>query len=310
MKLYKLLFFLFALVGLNSCVEYVDNGVKPEGGETPEQKKFTAEHSNPTEAKYVGDTFEFKAMMNSVDVTSSTKFKVNGSDIKENTYVPHKTGDHSVIATLDDTYTATFKFKVLEKDEEPEEPTGNRIEYGGKSYPVSETLWLININSKNEVLLYDINGTICSMWAMISMELDNADKILHQFTTAVYVPIKANDDIAFPNESPAVLQHINGGNIVINGKEVFQTTNVAYNFATTGNTAPSNPLQITPPWTGTANFTGVATGASSGNSAKLFWEGDYTAVPQKITAKTAFANIPTNFKALTKEEYKNLKVVK
>src|SRR5690606_37668308 len=202
MKINKLLFFLLAVFSLNSCVEYVDNGTKPDGPEKPEEQKYTAEHSNAEEAKYVGDVFKFTAMLNSVDVTSTTKFKVNGTDIKGNTYTPHKTGSHSVIATMDN-FTANFKFTVLEKEEEEPEPTGNRIEYGGKSYPVSETVWLLNVNDKNQVLIYDVNGTDCTAWGLISVEFDNADKPLHQFTTIAYVPLKSQDEIAFPNESPA-----------------------------------------------------------------------------------------------------------
>jgi len=111
MKINKLLFFLLALITFNSCVEYVDNGVKPDGPEQPEEQNYTAAQANP-EAKYVGDDFEFKATLNGVDVTSTTKFKVNGTDIKGKVYVPHKTGRHSVIATMDD-FTANFNFTVL-----------------------------------------------------------------------------------------------------------------------------------------------------------------------------------------------------
>src|SRR5690606_52525 len=142
MKINKLLFFLLAVISLNSCVEYVNNGTKPDGPEPPEQQKYTAEQANPEDAKYIGDVFEFKALLNGVDVTASTKFRVNGTNISGKEYTPAKVGDHSVIATMDN-LTANFKFKVLEEDEEPE-PTGNRIEYNSVSNPLNTTLFVLN----------------------------------------------------------------------------------------------------------------------------------------------------------------------
>ncbi|MBA5793400.1 hypothetical protein H1R17_02575 [Flavobacterium sp. xlx-214] len=308
MRINKLLFFLLALISLNSCVEYVDNGVLA-GGNFENEKIFRAE-LKPTSAKYVGDTFEFQSMLTNVDVTKSTKFKVNGAAIKGNTYIPYKEGDISVVATMEN-YTATFKFNVLKEGDQPEPPAGNRIEYGGKSYPVSDTMWVLSTNDKNQVLIYDVHGTDCTVWVLMSLELDNDNKPLHQFTTIVYVPLKANDEIAFPNESPSALQHIKGS-VVINGTEVFKTTDVSYTFAGTGNTAPADPLSMTPPWSGTANFTALATGASSGNSAQLFWEGDYVAIPQKISAKPVIKsmNINTNFKFETKYNVRVLNLKK
>lgn len=113
MKINKLLFFILALISFNSCAEYVDNGVKPNGSDNPEAQKFIAVHSNPEQAKYIGDKFEFMAMLSGVNVTATTKFKVNGTNMPGNSYTPVKTGSHSVIATMDN-YTATFKFTVLE----------------------------------------------------------------------------------------------------------------------------------------------------------------------------------------------------
>lgn len=311
MKLYKLLFFLFALVGLNSCVEYVDNGVKPEGGENPEQKKFTAEHSNPTEAKYVGDTFEFKAMMNSVDVTSSTKFKVNGSDIKGNTYIPHKIGDHSVIATMDDTYTANFKFKVLEKDEEPEEPTGNRIEYGGKSYPVSTTIWVldgtVSQEGKIQASTVQINGTTYTTWIMMSSDNTDPKAVKNTHGMLVYVPINGQN-IAFPYEAPSPIIVVDG-EILVNGNPTFEIEDSTYTFAAGGNTAPD--FKVNPP-KGNSDYTNTSLGKGSGESAKLFWKGDYIFAVQKLAkAKGSFKSYtPSEINQVSLNKIKNIKLVK
>src|SRR5690606_8842519 len=109
-----------------------------------------------------------------VDVTKSSKFKVNGVATTNNAsfYIPHKTGSHSVIATMDD-YEATFKFTVLEEEEEPEpEPTGNRIEYGPSDWkPVTNTFWAITRNAQNEIVPYNykVQGTdvLCTRWLLI-----------------------------------------------------------------------------------------------------------------------------------------------
>lgn len=114
MKINKLLFFLLAFISFNSCAEYVDNGVKPDGPINPQEPTYTAKHSNPDEAKYVGDKFMFTAMLNGVNVTSTTKFRVNGTNIPSDSYTPVRVGEHSVIATMDD-FSATFKFVVLEE---------------------------------------------------------------------------------------------------------------------------------------------------------------------------------------------------
>ncbi len=276
MKINKLLFFLLAMISLNSCVEYVDNGAGTKLPETPEQQVFKAEHTNPDDAKYVGDVFTFKATLNGVDVTSTTKFKVNGTLIPGSTYTPVKTGSHSVIATMDN-FTANFKFTVLE-DEVPV-PEGNRIEYNNASYPVSETEWYMNVDSSTgNPKAYNVSGVTCTLWAMVSSEYDAADEVVNQFLTFTMVPLLNSTTVAFPNQAPsAIIDAGVGGKVTINGTAVFNITGSNYTFASTGNTVPSGWMSQQPPWLGTANFTATGTGASSGNSAMLYWEGNYTA---------------------------------
>lgn len=294
MKINKLLFFLLALVSFNSCVEYVDNGTKTDGPEPPEEQKYTAEQANPEEAKYIGDTFEFKAMLNGTNVTSTTKFKINGSAINGKTYVPHKTGSHSVIATMDN-YEATFKFTVLEKDEEEPEPTGNRIEYGGKDYPLNTTQWILLRDSTGEIIQSTVGGKIHVLWAMVSMdgtEMNNSDDL---FLTVVYVPtVKGTDGkdyIAIPNQvNGSTILHDNG-EIVIDGVSEFDTANATYVFAATGNTQPN--LNNPAPYIAQANYTGKASGASSGESADLFWNGDYEFFEMNLPAKGKGVNSNT-----------------
>ncbi|UUV22031.1 hypothetical protein [Paenimyroides aestuarii] len=282
-------------------MEYVDNGTKPDGPETPEQQVFKAMHSNPEEAKYVNDKFTFEATLNGVDVTSTTKFRVNGVDIPGNTYVPFKEGSHSVLASMDD-FTASFKFTVLEEDTTPE-PTGNRIEYGGNSYPVSEVLWLVHAEN-NQIKPYNRNGVTCTVWAMLAIELDSNDEVINQFLTFTYVPIKANGKLAFPNNTPGPFEHLNGGVVTINGNDVFDTANVVYNFAGTGNTSPADDSPS--PWTGTANFTGLATGTGSGNSAELFWNGTWNGGGRNLLAKAKMGNILNGFDV---KQIKNFKTI-
>lgn len=324
MKINKLLFFLLAVFSLNSCVEYVDNGTIPTGPEVPEELKFVAVHSNPNEAKYIGDKFEFTAALNGVDVTKSTKFKVNGTTMPSNTYTPVKTGSHTVIATMDD-YTSTFKFIVEEKEEEPEpEPTGNRIEYDGKSYPVSGTVWIINTNAQKQIVKYTRNGVDCTLWALYSVEVDNTQTpavTVNQMVTAAYVPMKDASTVYFPNEVPAsTLEYVNGGSVRINGSKVFDTTGATYTIASTGNSPSQDIFTVAQPWTGTANYTITATGANSGNSAKLFWDGAYEAGANQITAKSAKGSNTNNLeldinqiknsKRLDKNQIKNLTIAK
>ena len=283
MKINKLLFFLLALVSLNSCVEYVDNGTKPDGPETPEEQKYTAEQANPDVAKYVGDKFVFKAMLNNVDVTSTSKFKVNGTVVSGNSYTPHKTGSHSVVATMDN-FEATFKFTVLEKEEEPE-PTGNRIEYGGKSYPVSMTIWTLLTDGANPYT-HTINGVDYGVWGMISLELDSTgDDILHGFETTVAVPLNAGKAV-LPYADQTGMIYLDEGTVYINGAEVFDITSASYNFAATGNTPPVQQGQN---FVGDANYTGLGNGVNSGESAELYWTGQYYLSTQDINGPKAKA---------------------
>lgn len=321
MRMYKLLFFFLALITLNSCVEYVDNGVKPENGETPEEKKFVAALKETT-AKYVGDKFEFEAKLNGIDVTSTTKFTVNGTDIKGSQYVPFKEGSHSVIATMDN-LTATFKFTVQPKEEEPEpEPEdGNRIEYAGKSYPVSETVWILHVKGGNVGFFQDPKDTtkVYTLWAMASSKYDSNDEPINQFVTLVYVPVKADGSVAFPNEATGPFM-LYGGNVTINGNEVFTANSVSYTFASTGNTVPPGWQTAPTPWSGKGNYTADATGEKNGEAAKLFWNGDYNAGPNQLVQKAKAGNLINGSKTadlqgiqnvnFNKKHIETLKIVK
>lgn len=319
MKINKLLFFLLAVFSLNSCVEYVNNGVVPDGPEKPEEQKYTAEVANPEEAKYVGDKFEFKAMLNNVDVTASSKFKVNGVATTNNAsfYIPHKTGSHSVIATMDD-YEATFKFTVEEKEEEPEpepEPTGNRIDYGGTSYNLDATVFVLNAqtNSSGQVtgvptlkmsdgvtpalnwMLYNFNGTT----------LANATDV---YMLEILVPFDGSS-ITYPFEATQI--EVISGSVEINGAAPFTITNMTMAFAATGNTLPvGNPN----PQPGKANYTSKATGASSGNLAELFWNGNYSTAAQMWNKGAKGNNFKkldfSKVKTLNPNQIKNLKIAK
>src|SRR5690606_36971389 len=237
MKINKLLLFLLALVSLNSCVEYVDNGVVPEGPEKPEEQVFVAKLSEESEGEFVGDEFIFEATLNGVDVTSSTTFKVNGVDAKGNVFKAIKEGENAVLATMDD-FTSTFRFTVKEKEEEePEEPTGNRIEYDGKSYPVSETVWALALDANNDMLEVPVGGVAFCAWLMQSTEYDSNDDPLHQFYSIVLAPIN-NGNAVLPYGSPSSLVHVAGG-VFINGQEIFEAENVDYTFAPSGNTPPT-----------------------------------------------------------------------
>jgi len=302
MRINKLLFFLLALVSLNSCVEYVHNGEVPNGPEKPEERVFQAAQSNPSEAKYVGDKFEFAAYLNAVDVTASTKFKVNGTNIPGSSYTPVKTGSHSVIATMDN-LTATFKFTVEEKDEqEPPVPTGNRIEYNGETYPLTTTQWIVHTDA-GKVVGFDRNGVTCTVWALVSYKNDANDNPINQFLTFAYVPIKANQSLAFPNNTPGAMEYINGGSVMGDGVELFKTTAASYTFAGTGNTAPADGAST--PWSGTANYTGQANGGASG-AATLFWNGAWTGGGAKLMGKAKMGNILNGFTLDQVKDFKNL----
>lgn len=319
MKINKLLFFLLAVFSLNSCVEYVDNGTKPDGPEKPEEQKYTAEQANPEDAKYVGDVFEFKAMLNGVDVTASTKFRVNGTNIPGKTYTPVKIGDHSVIATMDN-LTANFKFKVLEEEEEPQ-PTGNRIEYDGDWKAVTNTFWAITVNAQNQPQSYNypVNGTnvLCSRWLLISAdESDPADigNAANTHYMLVYVPADMTDPNApkllYPHQASTL--YTDGGYVTFDGNanEYIVESNV-YSFVS--GTAPQSGI-------GTANYTSSTDLENNPNLAKLFWNGSYeylsTAAPGP--KGTSVNNLKLNanqiknlnLKRLSAEQIKNLKLTK
>ena len=318
MKINKLLFFLLAVFSLNSCVEYVDNGTKPDGPEIPEELKFLAVHSNPNEAKYIGDEFEFTAALNGVDVTKSTKFKVNGTTMPSNTYTPVKTGSHTVIATMDN-YTATFKFTVLE-EEEPE-PTGNRIEYGGDWRPVTNTFWAITVNAQNQPQPYNYtvqgNPVLCTRWLLISADESDASKVQNAANThymLVYVPADMTDPNApkllYPHQASTL--YTDGGYVTFDGNanEYSEESNT-YSFVS--GTVPQSGM-------GTANYTANTTLKDNPEIAKLFWNGQYsylsTAAPAKKGTNVNNLKLDVNqiknlkLKKLSSEQIKNLTIAK
>src|SRR5690606_21872705 len=291
MKINKLLLFLLALVSLNSCVEYVDNGTQPDGPEKPEEQVFVAKLSEESEGEFVGDEFIFEATLNGVDVTSATTFKVNGVDAKGNVFKAIKEGENAVLATMDD-FTSTFRFTVKEKgEEEPEEPTGNRIEYDGDSYPVSKTEWGLILDGDN-LYTMPINNITHAVWYMTSYEMDSSNKILHQFVTLVAMPVNSQGQALLPYADSSLLVHI-GGALTLDGTPVFEeSSNVVYTFAATGNEQP-NAQNI-----GTANYTGLITDDASTDTAELFWNGNYSFSTPDISefskAKKAKNNIDIN----------------
>lgn len=303
MKINKLLFFLLALASLNSCVEYVDNGKLADGPEKPEELKYTAVHANPEDAKYIGDDFEFKAMLNNVDVTSTTKFKVNGTEIKGNIYVPHKIGSHSVIATMDN-FTATFKFTVLEKDEEPE-PTGNRIDYDGKSYEVKTTLWLLNTKTADNqpyaynVTLQDGSKVLCTRWMMVSTSATNITNLQqvidsdYYYVSVVHVPVKSDNSVAFPDETTTYLY---SGNVKIDTDEfVMEDVEYVFNAVTDTN----------------ADYEGEAL-LDNTKVANLFWNGPYifSTVDLGSKPKKSVLSNTNKMEFISKNQIKNLKIAK
>lgn len=269
MKFYKLLFFLFAFFGFHSCAEYVGNGEDSgSGDDTPDTPQFVARLVQ-SDAKYVGDTFEFIATLNGVNVTETTKFRVNGTDIDGFTYIPFKADEHSVIATKDN-YTANFKFNVSAQGAQ-----GNRIEYDGSSYPISKTSWFLNGKiSQNGYEFPDItmpDGVTPALnWLMYnhngnSNNLEDIENSDHIFYTSILVPYDGSDltydDLIFPDIAEDIV--IMEGEVVINRTTVLSIDNVQYSFAPSGNT----PNYV--------NYTGVATGTNSPN-AYLYWDGNFS----------------------------------
>src|SRR5690554_7294572 len=82
MKIYKLLFLVLAFAGVNSCAEYVGN--EDVGGFDDDDPRFQfVAQLVDNDAKYVGDRFEFIALLNGANVTSTTSFRVIGEDRSE-----------------------------------------------------------------------------------------------------------------------------------------------------------------------------------------------------------------------------------
>lgn len=265
MKINKLLFFLFALIGFNSCVEYVDNGKLVEGPVLPEEQKYTAKQANPQDAKYVGDVFEFEAMLNTINVTSATKFKVNGTEIKGNTYTPHRVGSHSVIATMDN-FTANFKFTVLEKGDEP---TNNRIEYDGKTYPLTHTDWTVDVDKDTDLpIVYDNVGVPgkFTRWGLRSMDDPSFPMAANGIWIHVYVPVDQNEDPQNVHEVDVQELHFYNSAIVKIDGSLTTTFNPLDNGYPILNFISVNGQN--------ANYT---IEIKAGNeTAKLYWSGPYT----------------------------------
>src|SRR5690554_7419439 len=116
--IYKLLIIMMVFVGLHSCTEYYDNGKRHPGPEPAEVPEFKAELFEPG-VKHIGDTIMLKAELNSVDVSTTTIFRVNGVELKRdysplngNRYIARQIGEYNVVATLDD-FTDGFMFEVV-----------------------------------------------------------------------------------------------------------------------------------------------------------------------------------------------------
>src|SRR5690606_40592870 len=97
-------------------------GTKKSGPETSETRGFEGGVADEAAKFYVGDTVVLEATLNEVDVTSTTIFRVNGVELKRdyspkngNIYVARSTGEHSVVATLDD-FMDSFTFTIIEEE--------------------------------------------------------------------------------------------------------------------------------------------------------------------------------------------------
>lgn len=323
MKINKLLLFLLALVSLNSCVEYVDNGVVPEGPEKPEEQVFVAKLSEESEGEFVGDEFIFEATLNGVDVTSATTFKVNGVDAKGNVFKAIKEGENAVLATMDD-FTSTFRFTVKEKgEEEPEEPTGNRIEYGPSDWkPVTNTFWAITVDAQDvpQPYNYKVQGTdvLCTRWLLISADESNPaniSKAANVHYMLVYVPADMTDPNApallFPHEAQTL--YTDGGYVTFDGNaNQYNAESNTYSFVS-GTMPQSGGV-------GTADYTSSTGLENNPNLAKLFWNGSYsilsTPAPSPKGAKSNSLKLDAgqiknlNLKRLNNEQIKNLKIAK
>ncbi|WLD23482.1 hypothetical protein NU10_12320 [Flavobacterium dauae] len=302
MKINKLLFFLLAVFSLNSCVEYVDNGTEPDGPEKPEEQVFVAKLSEESEGEFVGDEFIFEATLNGVDVTSATTFKVNGVAAKGNVFKAIKEGENAVLATMDD-FTSTFRFTVKEKEEEPEEPTGNRIDFKGNSTPLTTTYFFLNAQTDadgNITGLPDIqmsDGVTDALnWQLINFDGTDLDTAKNVYMVEILMPLPSDNSI-YPFQAKQI--EVIGGGVVLNGAAPFTVTNMDINFAQTGNTTGANA---------NTNYTSTATGANSGDLAELFWDGKYSVgadvwKPMKSKGVDSIKRIN-----ISKDQIKNLKI--
>lgn len=270
MKLYKLLFFFFALITFNSCAEYVDYGVKPE---EPTNYNFKAS-LKATTAKYVGDEFEFMGTLNDVDVTKSVKFKVNGNSILGKTYIPQNEGDYTVTASYEvaglDPLTSTFKFKVLKKEETPEEPKGNRIEYDGKIYELtSSVLFLEGENFDKPAVVYeDESGQKYAGWNLFASDVNpiiNTAK--YSISVQLLTPLNTDGTTVLPYNKGTLIA---GGMLVIDGSPVqLDSSTVGMSFSK--GTFDKNNM------TGNYGFNIVAKDTKK-KDVKVFWDGDFFVV--------------------------------
>src|SRR5690606_14300798 len=274
MKINKLLLFLLALVSLNSCVEYVDNGTEPDGPEKPEEQVFVAKLSEESEGEFVGDEFIFEATLNGVDVTSATTFKVNGVDAKGNVFKAIKEGENAVLATMDD-FTSTFRFTVKEKgEEEPEEPTGNRIEYDGDWKPVTNTYWIATGDSTNGFDGFNVtpagssSPVICTKWLIVSMDDTNPNNAKNlYYVEEVFIPVDMSATppvVNYPHQATDFYYTQNSGIFFVFDDNDLGMTSNEFNFIS--GTLPNAGS--------TANYTATGDLADS-KEGKLFWNGAY-----------------------------------
>jgi len=257
---------MFAFTGFHSCAEYVGNGEDNGFDDTPGTPQFVARLVE-SEAKYVGDTFEFIAFLNGVNVTETTTFRVNGSDIEGHTYIPFRVDEHSVIATKDD-YTTNFKFDVLAQG------TGsNRIDYGGQSYPVSSTTLSVFGNfstSANKVIPIRYDYTLdsgakieCTRWRLLSIEGTDLATSTNAMYSDVYVPFDENGLVQYPHEA----------DVIYSNSGITKTNGTVNNFYPTDSGYPIFNFVSFDTQNKTANYT---IELKKGNEiAKLYWDGAY-----------------------------------
>ena len=142
-------------------------------------------------------------------------------------------------------------------------------------------------------------------WVMVNFDGTDYANAKHVYYLDVLVPRNGNN-MVFPFQASQVA--IQGGFVKVNGAAPFTITNMTLAFAGTGNAVPvGNPN----PKPGTANYTSTATGASSGNLAELFWNGDYSFDIQDLQAKPKGKNVK-NLKVDNNRTFqvRNLKIAK